>query len=290
MNGFVEWLVARQFRLALVAAALVLVAVMNPLLSPLSLLGQAVVALAVLTRGPADGIAVAVLATLMLVLPQLFGGQPEVMTVVAVAHWLPALALAVLLERSRSLSLVAQAATVVIAATVALVFLLGGPVSFWQDLLSTQIEAQGAQVAPAVVDESSRIATGLLGGVTLLTSLGAVFIARWWQASIREPGAFGREFRALRMGVVVGVVTGLVFVAAGLTRLTVLENLTLVLVTGFLLQGLAVTHVIAAVSGSFWLVAVYVLLIVAMPAAVPAVAGLGFVDNWFDLKSRLLRR
>ncbi len=290
MNGFVEWLVARQFRLALVAAALVLVAVMNPLLSPLSLLGQAVVALAVLTRGPADGIAVAVLATLMLVLPQLFGGQPEVMTVVAVAHWLPALALAVLLERSRSLSLVAQAATVVIAATVALVFLLGGPVSFWQDLLSTQIEAQGAQVAPAVVDEASRIATGLLGGVTLLTSLGAVFIARWWQASIREPGAFGREFRALRMGVVVGVVTGLVFVAAGLTRLTVLENLTLVLVTGFLLQGLAVTHVIAAVSGSFWLVAVYVLLIVAMPAAVPAVAGLGFVDNWFDLKSRLLRR
>ena len=288
MKNFVEWLVARRYRMVLAAAAFAL-------LPALGILGQAVVILAVLIHGLREGILVAAIATALMTLPALFAGtNATAMLLFALVNWVPAVALAAVLERSRSLSLTAQVATIAVAAVVALFFVFGAPVESWRIVLDEYIAAMAeriGEVPDGLVTELSRIMTGTIGAFALLSSMAAVFIGRWWQSILTRPGAFSSEFRDLRMGLIVGLVAGVVFVAAALTRVTLLENLTLVLVSGFLVHGLAVLHSIAAAgTGSFWLVAVYVLLVVAIPFAELAVAGLGFIDNWFDLRSRVQRR
>lgn len=270
----------------------------------LAVIAQAVVVLAVLTRGVRFGVMVAVLATALITVPAFIGAggasavsiQPATYMLVGIVNLLPAVGLAAVLESSRSLSLTMQVATIVIVAAVVLFFVTGSPVEAWQGLFNHVIAAMGEsspEVPDGFVAAVSRIMTGMFGAITLLTSMLAVFIGRWWQSVLSNPGAFGKEFRTLRMGTVVGVLAGLVFISAALTKMTLLENLTLILVSAFMVHGLSVIHVIASAGvgvGNFWLIAVYGLLVVAMPFAQLAVAGLGFLDNWFDFRSRVARR
>ena len=299
MKSFVTWLTARQYRMVILTAA--------AMLPPMSMLGlaviaQAVVVLAVLLRGVQAGLIVAVLASVLITIPALvsgsdavaISGRPIIYLLVGLVNLLPAIGLAAILRHSRSLSLTIQIATIVIAAIVVLLFAVGSPVEVWQGLFAKVIGTMGdsaPELPEGFVSELSRIMTGMFGAITLLTSMLAVFIGRWWQAILSSPGAFGHEFKALRMGNVVGLIASVVFVLAALTKITLLENLTLVLVTAFLLHGLSVMHFVAGgAAGNFWLVAVYALMIVAMPFAQLVLAGLGFLDNWFDLRSRVARR
>ena len=59
-----------------------------------------------------------------------------------------------------------------------------------------------------------------------------------------------------------------------------------------LLQGLAVAHGVrhSLGAGVGWLVALYVLLVVAMPYAEVLVSGLGLADLWLDVRGRVARR
>lgn len=299
MKTFVTWLTARQYRMVILTAA--------TMLPPFGLIGmavvaQAVVVLAVLTRGVRTGVMIALFATALITLPALIGGisasamsiKPATYMLIGMMNLLPAVGLAAVLDKSRSLSLTIQVATVVVVAATVLFFVVGSPVETWQNVFNGVLAAMGdsrPEVPEGFVPAASRIMTGMFGAVTLLTSMLAIFIGRWWHAILSNPGGFGREFRTLRMGTVVGLLAGVVFVLAALTKITLLENLTLVLVSAFMLHGLSVMHVVASAGvGSFWLVAVYGLMVVAMPFAQLAIAGLGFLDNWFDLRSRVVRR
>ncbi|NND60195.1 MAG: hypothetical protein HKN49_08000 [Gammaproteobacteria bacterium] len=283
MKAFLQWIVARRMRMALVAAAL-------SLLPLVGLLAQSVVVVAVLFSGVVEGAIVALIASAILTAPVVIsGGAALPMLGVMAATWLPVIALAHLLRESRSLSLVLQVSTMVVAAVVLLAFLLGDPISGWQTLLDEFADQLPVQFQELQRDAAAQIMTGMLGVVVLLGSLLALFIGRWWQSILQKPGAFGLEFRQARLGLVIAVIASLTFVAAGLTSVPVLTNLTLVFTAAYLLQGLAVVHTLAAVTatGMFWLVSSYALLIVAAPLAMLALASLGFVDSWFDLRRRL---
>lgn len=272
-------------RLALVTAVL-------SLLPLLGILGQGLVVTVVLMRGVAEAVWVAVLASVFIAVPVLLaGGTPVPLVMFTLLSWIPVIALGGLLRQTRSLSLVAQVATVAVVALVAVSFLVADPVSSWRQVLVDYASAMPAQVqqipdAPAVLSE---IMTGTLGLVVLLGTLGSLFIGRWWQAVVQRPGAFGAEFRQLRLGIVLALLAGLVFVGSGLTANTLLTNMTLVLAGAFAVHGLAVAHALAAASGSggFWLVAVYILFVVAAPLVSLALASIGFADSWFDFRKRL---
>lgn len=291
MKGFAEWLAQRRYRMILLAAALVRVPI-------LGIIGQAIIAFAVLRRGAAEGLMTALAASALIVLTlSLAGGNPAGHFVVVLLSWLPAFGLAVLLRKSQSLSLTVQAATVVSMVAVGLVFAFSDPVHVAQDLLTRYMAEVGDRVGPmseAAIIAWSQVLTGMIAAVALLASVGAVFIGRWWQAALHRPGGFGSEFRQLRLGMVVCALASVVFVAAGLSGLAWLQNVTLVLLSAYMLQGLAVTHAFIGAAGSgygtVWLAAVYLSLLLAIQFAVPAIAGLGFLDSWFNFRSRLARR
>ena len=285
MKVLLQWVVARGYRMALIAAVL-------SLLPLFSLLAQSLVVLAVLVHGFREGLLVAMVVTGVTVLPAVSTGVVSAGLVgIPVLVIGLVLGLAVVLQRSRSLSLTVQVATVAAAAAVGLSYLLGDPPAYWGSIIAESarlMPEQFGQLQPRV----SEIATGAAGMVALLGTAVAVFIGRWWQSVLERPGAFGAEFRTLRLGIVMAALTSIVFVVAGITGMAPMTNITLVLVAAYLLQGLAVLHTVVASSatGSFWLVSVYALLILALPFAELAVAGIGFVDSWFNFRSRLRSR
>jgi hypothetical protein len=247
-------------------------------------------ALLTLQRGPRAGAAVAIGASLVLAAAVWAIGRPPQVGLVYAAWMLgPPFALAVLLGHSRSLSLCLQVATL---ASVVLVVLLhaafGDPTRFWEPLVRELAQEMERHDLPMAVDVDTFVKVfaptlwGWVAVLTMLLAMCAVFLARWWQSLGGRPGSFGAEFRALRLGRVLGaasvVVIGLSF---WLDNLAV-DDLARLFLGSLLLVGLAAAHRYKAERNlhAAWLWVTYTGLVIVSPIMVPALAGWGFVDNW----------
>ncbi len=286
MRQFAEWITQYLFRAQLVSAALAGV----PLLGVLS---GGVVVLVGLKRGTRDALrvclgAAAILAGMM----WLLSGAVADTILSAAVIWLPSVGLAALLRRTQSLSLCVQVTALLGCLLVLLVFFWAGSAEEWglEEELKRMSKEMGLEFAPGA-DMSSfvRLVPGM--GIALM-SLGfmlSLFLGRWWQSLISRPGAFGAEFRRLRMGLVIGVLASIVFVAAGITHLEIFDNMVIVLLIAFVMQGLSLAHAVIMITGwnTVILTVIYVLLmfLVTMPYMIMILAGLGFTDNWLNLKA-----
>jgi hypothetical protein len=140
-----------------------------------------------------------------------------------------------------------------------------------------------AQLAPLMC--------GVVAAGFLLQLLFSLYVARWWQALLYNPGGFSAEFRQLRLHRMLGLlgVAVLAFwLIPGVALPMWLNCLGLVLVSVFLLQGLAVAHgVFGAMPGSQrWLVATYVLLLLFLPQMATVLVTVGLLDVWIDFRGR----
>jgi len=201
------------------------------------------------------------------------------------------LALGVLLKRTGSLNLCFQVAVLAIGVLLAIVHAaLPDPVGFWKPLLLQMLDSmQQAGIKlegdrNALVDGWAPAMWGALGGLTLATLFGSMLLGRWWDSLVRAPGAFGAEYRNLRLGVALGVVVTVVFVLAIVTNRPLISALAWVAFVALAFQGLAAAHRMRA-SGRLnrgWLAAIYLLLIVPLSSMLTmfVLASWGFADNW----------
>jgi hypothetical protein len=269
-------------------------ALLSLLLPPLSYLSGAAVALVALRFGAWKGLQVCGGAALAVTLLSVFVLQsalpgPAYLIVV----WLPVLALAVHLRRTVSLESALGLAAVFGAAMVVAVHVgVSNPAAFWQKVFEDLLRqaGEGAE-APAGMEEAFRLMTGAMAAAVTLSLLASLFVARWWQALLYNPGGFQREYHALRFGRKFGVLTML---TAGMALLGdtgiagPAGDLLLVYLVLHLLHGLAVAHALVRNAGAraAWLVAIYALLITPLlPATVVTLAAVGFADEWFDFRS-----
>jgi hypothetical protein len=169
--------------------------------------------------------------------------------------------------------------------------------AFWQgrlEILAKGIKSQGGQfldgneiAAVAAMMHEASLAT------MMLTLTGMLLLARWWQAVLYKPGAFGTEFRAL----VVPVWAFPVAVAGGATSYllgpesmsgAVGGDVFVVLMILFAIQGLAIAHDrVAAVGGHWaWLLGIYVCAVTLPHLAATALAATGVADFVADFRRR----
>ena len=250
----------------------------------------AVPALLTLQRGPRAGLAVAIGASLLLAAAMWGFGRPAQVGVVYAAWMLvPPLLLAVLLGHSGSLSLCLQVAT--LAAVVLVVVLhatLGDPTRFWEPYLRELAQEMERHKLPLAVDVDTfvkafaRTLWGWVAVLTMVLAMSALLLARWWQSLIGQTGTFAAEFRALRLGRVLGTVSVLVIGLAFWLDHAVIDDLARVFLGALLLVGLAAVHRYRAERNlhAAWLWVTYAGLVIVSPIMVPALAGWGFVDNW----------
>ncbi len=286
MKQFVEWIAAYRYRTAVAAMALA----GTPFLMPLSI---GMVALSALRGKPQDGLLVTGGAMLALALLEpLMSGALVLAVITGLAYWLPGVGLAILLQRSGSLALCLQVLTLIGLAAVG-VFWLGAesPETWWLPWLEeyfvpflqqSQPQVDSGVLLPAV----ARYLTGGIVALWLLTMAGGLMLGRWWQGMLGDSELLGPAFRTHRQGRAVGGIAAVVFVAAGLTDYLVLENLVVVLVAMFMLQGLALAHWLVREKGlkAALLVAIYLALPFGTPWSLVILAAVGFMDNWMLLR------
>jgi hypothetical protein len=260
-----------------------------------------VVALVTLRQGAREGLLVAGVAGLGSgVLAWLALGTPWPGLGFLAVLWAPLWALALVLRVTRNLALTAQG-----AALIGLLILLGlhlateDPAAYWVGILEPLRASlvEGGVIAEAasqaLIEGLSRWMTGAFAASLYVQFLLALLLGRWWQAVLYNPGGFGAEFRGLRLSPVLG------YAALALVGLRLWQpeaiwgfELLVLILPLLLLQGLAVVHGIrhSLGAGLGWLVALYVLLVVAMPYAEVLVSGLGLADLWLDVRGRVAQR
>jgi hypothetical protein len=251
----------------------------------------AVPALMVLARGTRAGFLVAAGASLLLGLAMWMLGRPIPVGLIY-AVWVlgPPLVLAVLLARSGSLALCLQVSVLAgVAMVVLLHATLGDPEQFWAPFVRDLAQEMQRRGLPMDIEQDGLVETlarTLWGWVTVLTMLlamCALFLARWWQGRLAATvGGFGGEFQQLRLGVTLGVAAAVSIAASFLSERPLVDDLARLFMGALMVVGLAAAHRFKAegrLNGA-WLWAIYILLLLAAPVMVAALAGWGFVDNW----------
>jgi hypothetical protein len=300
MKKVAEWLTARPAR-GLFAAALL--SVLS--LFALPILGWLPASLVVLML-LASGSAAAVMAAVGAALPIAWGFSPVLGAAgglaIAIAVLVPAYVAGSLLNSSRSLSFTFQAATLAACALVLLVrLLLGDPTGVLMPLLdyvrpaleetARALAGMGVQRTPEEIGEATaRVAWATGAWMLLLHTMVSLFVGLWAFGASREPGLFGREFRALRLGNLVAWVAAASLGVSFATQLAggrswqPADDLLFVLACAFLLQALAVAHGLRKVQaiGTVPLVLAYV----ATMFVPMAMVGLGFADTWVRFRDR----
>jgi Predicted membrane protein (DUF2232) len=297
MQAIARFIMRGRMQAILVTAV---TALLSLLLPPLNYISSAVVGMVTLRKGWSEGLIVIAGAG---VATAVFAGltplDPLHADLVAAAIWLPAWMLALVLRYTVSLSFTVGAAGIIGALVVIGTYLtLEDPAQSWREVLGRIVALAKQQNEPAIADNLGQILmntaphmTGMLVAALALGLTLSLFLARWWQALLFNPGGFAREFRGLRLGHGFAVLTvaalAVTMVASGWPA-EVAANVLIVLVAVYLVHGFGLVHGIIAAKGMRvgWLIGVYVVTFVVPQSTLLLAAG-AFADSWMDIRSRI---
>jgi hypothetical protein len=285
VKAFVVWISARRYRLILLASALA------PLLQ---LASAALIALETARRGVAQGlVAAGIGVAVVLALAREAAGGASVIGGAPGAAWGHGVRVGAMVRRG-GFNLAFQGSVLLVGLAVLALHLVGpGPEALFAPMvteLTKVLTESGVQPRELeAIRNAEPMLLGLLASFVLTELLCALFLADWWLGLGAGDRRFGYEFRALRLGRVLGVPATVLLVVALVLEAPVVQNLAPLALFAFLFQGLSVLH--AWAHAKHWhpgyLVPVYVLLASPLVGiAVLGLGGLGLADNWFDLRAR----
>lgn len=295
MRFLADYVMRGRMQAILVTAVM---ALLTPVLPLLAYLSGAAVGLVTLRIGPRQGLVVIGGAMLALaIMGGLMFGNPLPGIGFAMVLWVPVWMLTANLRRTVDLAQSVKLAGLFgVMLVVGIYLATDNPVIWWKDALQKVLAPALEGAAKERIDEISaavavtaQVMTGFIGGLMGLTVLGCLFIARWWQAMLYNPGGFQSEFHQLRLGRGFSLITlaaGILLLVSSSQSVPIATDLLVVMVMLFMIQGLAVSHYLVARAGANagWLVALYVMVIL-LPQAALTLAIAGFTDNRFDFRT-----
>ncbi|VAW89080.1 FIG003573: hypothetical protein [hydrothermal vent metagenome] len=267
-------------------------------LAPFIYLSGGAVALATLRLGPQSGLSVILISGLLISLLSLVAMGSLLPGLVFMGMvWLPVWVLSAILRQSRSLDyVIAITCGIGLLLTLLVHLLLSDPVMWWQQVLDQLLATMGemgshADIA-AITEQLARLMTAIIVVALTLNILFSLFVGRWWQSQLYNPGGFKLEFHQLRLPkllawIAVAVMLASMFVQQGAGMLA--GNLMIVLVFFYLLQGLAIIHSVVAERklSVGWLIGLYLAMTIALPQIAALLMLLGVSDSWIDIRRRL---
>lgn len=295
MKTLAAWIMRGPTQAAALAASALLVGLVLP---PFVWLSAAIIALVVLCAGTAGAVRAVVPALLVAVGGGwLATGSPQTMALVALASWLPVLLVAGTLRATIRLDLALLAAVglgwSIVLGIHAVVADAG---AMWQELLTGVMSpAQMAEDLDVdaermreLVEQVAPLMTGFVATSTVVSSITATFLARWWQAGLYNPGGFREEFHGLRLGQTAAMVTAGIMALAAFTESALIFSLALVACSVYVIQGIAVIHGVVSARQMLWgwLGGMYVLTVVLFLQMALALIVVGIIDAWADLRRR----
>ena len=281
---------------ALVAASM---AMLGLLLPPIAWLSGAAVALVTLVNGHRNGLLVTAIAGIgTAVLSGLILSIPELAIYYVLLVWLPVVMVAVVLRQTVSLVLCLQ-----LIAGVSLLGILVLYVFFpdfgeiWRsslnmmadDLIANSNGTLDKEQLQLVIDQVVSLLPGFFASSFMIGTMLSLYLARWWQAVIYNPGGFGKEFRAINLGKATAFIALAIAITASLIKADIFNAMLLVVFALYLNQGVAVLHAVFAGKqfNAVWLFMIYLLMFF-VPHIVVLLALAGLADTWIDFRRRLV--
>lgn len=285
-----------RWRAAGVIALLSFVTLMIP---PVGLLASAVIALCTLRMGPKEGLMVVVATTVILsVVAGLLLDKIIIVGLFLVTSWLPIFGVSWVLGQTRSLamSLLATAGLGILV-VLAAYLILPDQALWWRQSIEPFITSLAqqpgwrfdkAQTQTLITNLPGMMTSLMAAGLTLNIMLG-LLIGRSWQAKLYNPGGFASEFRQLQLGKSAAILTIAIMAVTALPLgdgVAILRSCLPVLLVVFALQGLSVVHAIVKQQKrhTFWLVAIYILLLVMLPQMTVLLTMIGVLEQWFNFR------
>jgi len=281
---------------ALVAAAMAILGLAVP---PAAWLSAAAIVLVTLVNGPKSGLMTTALSSLGAgIFAYLIFGSPQVALVFVLLAWLPAWIIASMLRQTVSLAYSLQVLTAISLLAVVMIYQLAPNIGeHWReplDIMVAQLAEQSEDFNLADLKQTEdwiiTFLPGLFVSSVMFGTMLSLFLARWWQAALYNPGGFGKEFQSMNLGkfsalcamaiLLIAMAVGNVFSVALVTVVSVLYSV----------QALSLLHAAIKIRqvNTAWLFAIYLIMFF-IPQVLLLLILLSFVDPWLDIRRRVTR-
>jgi len=295
MISLARFILKGHSQAALVAAS---TAMLGLLLPPVAWLSGAAVALVTLVNGHRNGLLVTAIAGIgTAVLAGLILSLPELAIYYILLVWLPVVMVAVVLRQTVSLVLSLQLiAGVSLLGIIVLYLFFPDFGEIWRsslnmmadDLIANSNGTLDTEQLQQIIDQVIRILPGFFASSFMIGTMLSLYVARWWQAGIYNPGGFGKEFRAINLGKATALIALAIAITASIINADIFNAMVLVVFALYLNQGVAVLHAVFAARqlNAVWLFMIYLFMFF-IPHTVVLLALAGLADAWIDFRRRL---
>lgn len=283
----------------MVASAFALLSLIFP---PVSIVSSASVALITLRRGAAEGGYILVCACLAsALLGAVIIGSFQFPLLYGLMLWTPVWLVSVVLREGRHLFLAIEIVIFIATIAVAGAYLYRPDLAqFWETQLDPLLKPALVQTYPEMpVADITRslsvfyhfIVTGVVALLYVVGVLAGLFLGRWWQAGLYNPGGFKKEYLTLQGQTGLAIATLAIIAAALLFSGVVAEicwNVSILLFVLYALVGTIVLHCAFATlkMKRFMLPFLYITMILIPHALIPA-ALIGLADTWLNLRTKI---
>jgi len=275
----------------IVASTLAIVSLIMP---PVSIVSSASVALVTLRRGGIEGLVVLACSTAVAgVLGFFLLGNYQFVLLYGVVLWVPVWLISIILREGRYLSLAVEVAVLLGVLGVVGFYLYNAELAvMWKNILSQMVPpnapVEDIQHTLAVL---SHYMTGIVAAASVFGLLFGLFLGRWWQALLYNPGGFRQEFLALSTPPRLAIGSIVVVVIASLSSGVISEvswNIAILLFVLYTFIGTAVLHtVFASLKMGRFIVPMFYVTLFLIPHAMLPVALVGLSDAWMNLRNKI---
>lgn len=299
MGALAAYIMQGRMQAIMVASGFALLSLKFP---PVSIVSSAAVALVTLRRGAAEGWYILICACLASALLGVFLiGSYQFPAFYGLMLWTPVWLIAIVLREGRHLFLAIEIVIFIAAIAVAGAYLYQPDLAtVWATQLDPLVKPMLVQSNPdlAVTDIQQSLSvfyhfvvTGLVALMYALGVLAGLFLGRWWQAILYNPGGFKKEYLTLRSRPKLAIATVIVIAASVLFSGLVAEicaNIGIILFLLYAFLGTIILHCAFATlkQKNFLLPFLYVTMTLFPYALIPA-AIIGLADTWLNLRNKI---
>jgi len=291
VNFLATYIMRGRMQAMLVASSLALLSLMMP---PVSVVSSATVALVTLRRGAYEGLYVLGCSSLAAALLGFLAlGNFQFALLYVMVLWLPVWLISIILREGQHLSLAVEIAILIgIVCVIGFYLYAPDPVALWKAVLSQMIPAD-VPVADIqrTIDILVHYMTGVIAAGSVFGLLFGLFLGRWWQANLYNPGGFRQEFLSLSTKPRISIGAIVVLIIAVTSPVGVSEiawNVCILLFVLFTVIGVAVLHyAFSMMKLGRYMVPMFYITLFLIPHAMLIVGLVGLSDPWLNLRKKI---
>jgi len=297
MQFLAAYILKGRMSAMMVASSLALLSLLLP---PVSIVSSASVALVTLRRGAYEGLYVLLCACLSAaVLGYFLFGSFQFALLYGLVLWLPIWMISIVLREGKHLSVAVEIAILLgIAGVVGFYLIVDDSALLWHSVLTQMIQPMLISNPDVPLDDVkqsvelfSHYMTGSIAAGTVYGLLFGLFLARWWQSVLYNPGGFREEYLSLRVSPKLASISILITVMASVMSGTIAEicwNIVILFVVLYTFIGTSILHAsFATMKMKRFMVPFLYISLVLVPHILAIIIIVGVVDVWLDLRSKI---